>query len=96
MRGLVAVLILDASQARDAPKLNASLGPLSELGKNIVGHKSNLGGPTDKTVFFRAELGRDKCKYGGPVWRGYGNPAFTGLKAGIVDQTESKLIEVKL
>jgi len=96
VRGLVAVLILDAPQARDAPKLNASLGPLSELGKNIVGHKSNLGGPTDKTVFFRAELGCDKCKYGGPVWRGYGNPAFTGLKAGIVDQTESKLIEVKL
>jgi hypothetical protein len=65
------------------------------LSYDIVSHKRNLRGPTDKLVFSGAGPGRDEREYGGAVRRRYGYPSFTGLEAGIIDQTESELVEVE-
>jgi subtilase family serine protease len=66
-----------------------------ELGNDVVSHKSNLGWPADEFVFSGVWLGSDKRKDRGAVRWSDGYPAFTGLKARIIDQTESKLVQVE-
>ena len=88
-------LVLDALQARDAAELDATLGPLVILGKNIVGNKSNLRSAADKLVLSGRRVRFDKREYRGPVGRSHRDPALTGLKMGIIDQTESELLDVE-
>ena len=92
---LVMRFVLDALQSRRAAKLDASLGPLSVLGEDIVGNKSNLSRSPDEFVFSGARFRSNKRKYSRAVWRSYGNPTLTGLKPGIVDQIEPELIEIE-
>jgi hypothetical protein len=66
-----------------------------ELGNDIIGHKRNLSGPTDKLVLSGAGLRRDKREDRSAVRRRDGYPAFAGLETGVIDQTESELIEVE-
>src|SRR6266849_9849823 len=95
MRPLFRGFILDALQAGRTTKLDAALGPLSVLGENIVSNKGNLCGSSDEFVFSRAGPGRYKREDRSAVWRSHCNPAFTGLKPSIVDEIESKLIEIE-
>src|SRR5437762_8803902 len=76
-------------------KLNPAFGPLVELGNDIIGDKRNLGGPADKLVFSGIGLRRNKREDRGAVWGRDGYPAFTGLETGVIDQTESELIQIE-
>lgn len=49
----------------------------------------------DKLVFSRIWLRRHERKDRGAVGWSDRYPSFTGLEAGIIDQTESKLVEIK-
>src|SRR5207245_6364798 len=88
-------LILDALQPRHAMEANPALGPFAELGGDIFGDENNLRGPPDELVLFRAGLGSYKREHGCAIGRGNRNPAVTGLKPGVADQTESKLVQVE-
>ena len=76
-------------------KFNPAFGPLVELGNDIIGHKRNLGGPTDKLVFSGAGLGRDQRKDCSAVWRRDRYPAFTRLNPRVEGHMESELIHVE-
>ena len=74
---------------------NPALGPFAELGGDIFGDENNLRGPPDELVLFRAGLGSYKREHGCAIGRGNRNPAVTGLKPGVADQTESKLFQIE-
>src|SRR5260370_422503 len=95
MRGAHLHFILEALQARRKLEANSALAPFAELDDQIFGDKGDLCGLADELVLFRAGFWRDESEVRGTVGRGDGYPATTGLNAGIKDQLEAELIEVK-
>ena len=76
-------------------KANSALRPFMELGNDIVGHESNLRRSANQLVFSGAAFWRDKREDRGPIRRSDGHPTLSGLKAGVINKTESKLVEVE-
>src|SRR5713101_2968849 len=95
MRGAHLHLILEALQARRELEANSALAPFAELGNQIFGDKGDVSGLANELVLFRAGFWRDDGEVRGAVGRGKGYPATTGLNAGVKDQLEAELIEVK-
>src|SRR6185295_14612266 len=89
------VVILDALQARYMAKLHTPLGPLMKLGDDIVGDKRDLRGASYELGFSGATLWLDQRQNGRAVRRSHGNPAFTGLQTGVINQSEPKLVEIE-
>src|SRR6266852_3294796 len=88
-------IVLDAPEAGGVLKADATPGPFLKLGGEVFSDKHNLGGAADEFVFLRLGLGNDERKDGTAIGRSDGDPAVTGLKAGIESKMKSELIEVK-
>src|SRR6266851_1113388 len=95
LRGAHVHLILEALQARRELEANSALAPFAVLDNHILGDKGDVSGLADELVLFRAGFWRDEGEVRGTVGRGDGYPATIGLNAGIKDQLEAELIEVK-
>src|SRR6202022_507538 len=93
LRGLR--LVADALEAGRSLKANAALGPFEELGGDVLGDEDDLRGAADELVLFGAGLGGDQREDRGAIRRRAGDPAITGLQAGIVGHMEAELVDEK-
>src|SRR5713226_9293374 len=96
MRDAYVHLILEALQARRELKANSALAPFAVLGNHILGDKGDRRGPADELDLFRAGFRRDEREVRGAVGRGDGYKTTAGLTAGVKDQLEAELVEVKV
>src|SRR6266567_898524 len=89
-------LILEALQAGRELEANSPLGPFAVLGNHILGDKGDRHGPANELELFRAGVRRDEGEVRSAVGRGDGDRATAGLNAGVKDQLEPELFEVKV
>jgi hypothetical protein len=88
-------IVLDAPEARSVLKANPAHGPLVKFGGDVFGDKDNLGGAADEFVLLGLGLGNDEREDGAAVGRGDGDPAVTGLEAGVEGEMEAELVEIE-
>ena len=87
--------ILETLQARRELETDAALAPFAVLGNYILGDESDVRGLADELALFRAGFWRDEREVRGAVGRSDGYETAAGLNAGVKDQLETELIEVK-
>src|SRR6266566_1703244 len=88
-------LVLEAFQARRELEANPALAPFAVLGNYILGDKGDRHGPANELVLFRTGLRRDEREVRRTIGGSDGYEATIGLNAGVKNQLEAELIEVK-
>src|SRR5260370_38576989 len=95
LRGAHVHFILGAFQGRRELEANPALAPFAVFDNHILGDKGDVSGLANELVLFRAGFWRDEGEVRGAVRRGDGYETAAGLNAGVKNQLEAELIEVK-
>ena len=88
-------IVLDAPEPRRVLKAHAAVGPFVKFGSDVFSDKNNLCGSADELGLLGLGLGDDERKDGAAIGRSDGDPAVTGLEAGVEGEVEAELIEIK-